>query len=71
MQGCGMAAEGEGPWHLDLREQLTAQAQTLGLVEITTSGWCSAHDQTSFYSHRASRGTDGRMLAYIGMVPID
>ena len=71
MQGCGMAAEGEGPWHLDLRERLTAQAQALGLVELTTSGWCSAHDQTSFYSHRASRGTDGRMVAYIGMVPID
>ena len=71
MQGCGAPAEGEGPWHLDLRERLTAQAQALGLEQVTTSGWCSAHDRGSFYSHRASRGADGRMVAYIGMVPAD
>ena len=67
MQGCGAPAEGEGPWHLDLRERLRDQAGRLGLNQITTSAWCSAHDRASFYSHRASRGTDGRMVAYIGM----
>ena len=67
MQGCGAPAEGEGPWHIDLRERLRDQAGRLGLNQITTSAWCSAHDRTSFYSHRASRGSDGRMVAYIGM----
>ena len=67
MQGCGAPAEGQGPWHLDLRERLSDQAQRLGLNQVTTSGWCSAHDRASFYSHRASRGSDGRMVAYLGM----
>jgi polyphenol oxidase len=67
MQGSGAAAEGEGPWHLDLRERLSDQAGQLGLNQVTASGWCSAHDRASFYSHRASGGTDGRMVAYIGM----
>ena len=67
MQGCGAPAEGAGPWHLDLRERLRDQAGRLGLNQITTSAWCSAHDRASFYSHRASRGTDGRMVAYVGM----
>lgn len=67
MKGCGAPAEGQGPWHLDLRERLTDQARRLGLAEITTSKWCSAHDRDSFYSHRTSGGCDGRMVAYIGM----
>jgi polyphenol oxidase len=67
MQGCGAPAQGQGPWHLDLRKQLIEQAQRLGLARVTTSGWCSAHDPASFFSHRASQGSDGRMVAYIGM----
>lgn len=67
MAGCGAPAEGPGPWHIDLRERLTAQAAALGISTITSSSWCSAHDQTDFYSHRASGGTDGRMVGYIGM----
>jgi YfiH family protein len=66
MQGCGAQAEGQGPWHLDLRERLIEQARKLGLARVTTSGWCSAHDRPSFFSHRASCGADGRMVAYIG-----
>jgi polyphenol oxidase len=66
MLGCGAAADGEGPWHLDLRDRLVEQARELGLAQVTTSGWCSAHDRPAFYSHRASGGTDGRMVAYIG-----
>ncbi len=67
MEGCGAEALGQGPWHLDLREQLTSQARALGLVHVTTSAWCSAHDRSSFFSHRASGGGDGRMVAFIGM----
>ena len=68
MEGCGVPAEGAGPWHLDLRERLRDQARVVGLDRVTVSGWCSAHDRASFYSHRASRGGDGRMVAYIGML---
>jgi polyphenol oxidase len=67
MEGCGLQVDGSGPWHIDLRDQLLHQARKLGVSEVTTSGWCSAHDSALFYSHRASRGADGRMLAYIGM----
>jgi len=67
MVGCGAAADGDGPWHIDLRERLIAEASELGLTAISSSPWCSAHDRPSFYSHRASGGTDGRMVAYIGM----
>lgn len=68
MESCGAPASGQGPWHIDLREQLSKQAQALGLGQVTSSGWCSAHDPDAFYSHRASRGADGRMVAYIGML---
>ena len=67
MTGCGALAEGAGPWHIDLRERLAGQASGLGISSITTSSWCSAHDCGTFYSHRASRGSDGRMVAYIGI----
>ncbi|HXG44357.1 MAG TPA: polyphenol oxidase family protein [Gemmatimonadales bacterium] len=64
---CGVPAEGPGPWHLDLREVLASQARALGVPRISVSTWCSAHDRDRFFSHRASRGRDGRMVAYLGM----
>jgi purine-nucleoside/S-methyl-5'-thioadenosine phosphorylase / adenosine deaminase len=67
MLGCGVPAEGSGPWHIDLRERLVAQAVELGLAFITRSSWCSAHDRSLFYSHRASGGVDGRMVGYLGL----
>ena len=65
--GCGLPAEGRGPWQVDLRDVLAGQARALGLAEVTRSGWCSAHDRPAFYSHRASGGADGRMVAYLGL----
>ncbi len=67
LAGCGLPSDGPGPWHLDLRAHLAARAGALGVGAVTVSGWCSAHDRPSFYSHRASGGTDGRMVAYLGM----
>jgi polyphenol oxidase len=67
MTACGVPANGPGPWHLDLREQLISQATRLGAKCVTRSAWCSAHDRPTFYSHRASGGVDGRMVAYMGM----
>lgn len=67
LQGCGVAAAGPGPWHLDLRERLAGEARALGIGTVTRSDWCTAHDRLSFYSHRASGGADGRMVAYLGI----
>jgi copper oxidase (laccase) domain-containing protein len=68
MAGCGAPAKGAGPWHLDLRECLADQGASAGIRVLTTSSWCSAHDGSRFYSHRASGGRDGRMVAYLGML---
>ncbi|MGH7703059.1 MAG: laccase domain-containing protein, partial [Gemmatimonadales bacterium] len=68
MLGCGMSPTGAGPWHLDLRDCLVRQAAVHGVGHISTSQWCSGHDQAHFYSHRASRGRDGRMVAYLGLI---
>jgi polyphenol oxidase len=68
VEGCGGDPTGAGPWHVDLRERLRSKARELGLSQVTTSDWCSAHDRGSFYSHRASGGADGRMVAYLGML---
>jgi YfiH family protein len=67
MEGCGKVAEGSGPWHLDLRSVLAEQAALLGIGSVSVSEWCSAHDARHFYSHRRSVGSDGRMVAYLGM----
>jgi YfiH family protein len=67
MEGCGLRADGAGPWHVDLRAVLAEQGRTLGLGSISTSQWCSGHDRSEFFSHRASGGRDGRMVAYLGM----
>ena len=67
MSGCGLPSEGPGPWHLDLRRTLAEQGVRLGIRRVTVSSRCSAHDRTTFYSHRASNGSDGRMVAYLGI----
>ena len=51
---------------VDLRAILAEQARQLGVGEISVSPWCSAHDHARFFSHRASAGRDGRMVAYLG-----
>lgn len=65
--GCGLPAEGPGPWHVDLRRRLATEAGRLGVAAISASTWCTAHDRRAFYSHRASRGADGRMVAWLGL----
>ena len=69
-QACGVALDGAGPWHVDLRERLAAEAAAAGIGRVTVSSWCTAHDTGRFHSHRASGGTAGRMVAYLGL-PID
>ncbi|HEX9893641.1 MAG TPA: polyphenol oxidase family protein [Gemmatimonadales bacterium] len=69
MTGCGLVPTGNGPWHLDLRRVLLSQATAIGIRQGSSSEWCSAHHGTEFYSHRRSRGSDGRMVAYLGLLP--
>jgi hypothetical protein len=67
VRGVGLEPAGLGPWHVDLRDRLAEQAHALGLRDVTVSTWCSASDREHFYSHRASKGRDGRMVAYLGI----
>jgi copper oxidase (laccase) domain-containing protein len=69
MAGCGVVAEGPGPFHLDLRQVLSTQAGALGVRQVSRSSWCSAHHHNEFFSHRRSGGRDGRMVAYLGILP--
>lgn len=55
-----------GAAHLDLRDILAQQARDVGVGEISISPWCSAEGRERFFSHRASGGRDGRMVAYLG-----
>lgn len=66
MTGVGKPADGPGPWHLDIRSVLTEQAEALGIKEFTASTHCTSRDRGEFFSHRASGGADGRMVAYLG-----
>jgi len=66
---CGPAGVSPDGRHLDLRAAVVAQAEGLGVRSMSTSQMCSAHDSTLFFSHRRSRGADGRMVAYLGLVP--
>lgn len=56
-----------GHSHLDLRQVLLEQARGLGIGEATASSHCTASHRDLFFSHRGSGGTDGRMVAYLGL----
>jgi len=64
--GVLMGATATAPMQVDLRALLIRQAQDLGIGAVSVSPWCTAHDHERFFSHRASRGGDGRQVAYLG-----
>lgn len=66
--GFGMDTPAGGKGRLDLRGVLLAQAGAAGVETVSTSPFCSAHDPGLFFSHRASGGADGRMVAYLGLL---
>ena len=55
-----------GQSYVDLRSILASRAANLGIREVTISTYCTAHHMDRFFSHRASAGRDGRMVAYLG-----
>ena len=56
-----------GPTNVDLRSILGGRARSLGLSDVTVSAFCTAHHHDRFFSHRASGGKGGRMVAYLGI----
>lgn len=68
-EGLGLAVPEAGKGKVDLRAVLSAQAAAAGVENVSVSSWCSARDAGHFFSHRRSGGADGRMVAYLGMLP--
>lgn len=66
---CGVADGSLANGRLDLRATILDQASEAGVEQLTTSPYCSVHDRTQFFSHRGSGGMDGRMVAYLGIIP--
>ena len=62
------AAPVSGKTHVDIRAVLVAQAEALGVRQVSVSPFCTAHDR-GFHSHRAGGGRAGRMIAYLGRAP--
>jgi len=68
-----MRAPGHGDWgpklHLDLTEANRRQLLSAGVLEshITTLGHCTSCGTRRFFSHRAEKGTTGRMMAVAGI----
>jgi hypothetical protein len=67
LSACGLSARLGEKRGLDLRAVLTAQARSYSVQKVSTSSLCSAHSENRFFSHRASGGADGRMVAYLGL----
>lgn len=59
--------DGPGPFRVDLRESLIRQAARMGIGEVSRSQFCSAEEPGRFFSHRASGGRAGRMVAYLAL----
>jgi YfiH family protein len=62
----------EGPsFHLDLREANRRQLMDAGVSEsaISLVGGCTSCEPELYFSHRASGGNTGRMMAVIGIRP--
>jgi YfiH family protein len=68
LEAFGLRGDFPKPWAVDVRERLAEEAQDLGIGEVSLSRWCTVHDHKRFFSHRASGGAPGRMVAYMGFL---
>ncbi len=64
-EACGTPGAG----HVNLRAVIARQAVSEGVRSVTVSPHCSAHMNDRFMSHRGSQGLDGRMIAFLGLLP--
>jgi len=58
-------------YEIDFAAEIIRQCRALGVQQIHDSGTCTACDLSRYYSYRAEKGKTGRMLALIGLNPID
>jgi YfiH family protein len=68
LEAFGLRGDFPQPWAVDLRERLADEGRSLGIGDISVSEWCTVHDHERFFSHRASGGAPGRMVAYLGFL---
>jgi YfiH family protein len=68
LEAFGLRGDFPKPWAVDVRERLTEEARNLGIGEVSVSRYCTVHDHERFFSHRASGGAPGRMVAYLGLL---
>ncbi len=50
----------------DLRGALSRRAAAAGVRDVSVSPLCTSCDRERFFSHRASGGSDGRQVAFLG-----
>jgi polyphenol oxidase len=58
-------------YEVDFATEIVRQCRALGVKQIHDSGVCTACDLDRYYSYRAEKGKTGRMLALIGLNPIN
>ncbi len=68
LEAFGLRGDFPRPWAVDVRDRLAEEGRRLGIGETSVSQWCTAHDHERFFSHRASGGAPGRMVAYLGLL---
>lgn len=58
-----------GKYYVDLKKANAAQLRRAGLsdAQIGISPYCTVRDNADYFSHRAEKGTTGRMMAVIGL----
>jgi YfiH family protein len=68
LEAFGLRGDYPQPWAVDVRERLSDEARNLGIGEVSVSSYCTVHHHERFFSHRASGGAPGRMVAYLGLL---
>jgi copper oxidase (laccase) domain-containing protein len=61
--------EKRGKFVVDLKKANAAQLHAFGIPEDQTDVWtdCTVVNNRDYFSHRAEKGTTGRMFGFIGM----
>ena len=70
LEAFGLRGDFPQPWAVDVRERLAEEARHLAIGEVSVSQWGTVHDHDRFFSHRASGGAPGRMVAYLGLLDV-
>lgn len=63
-----MGESTSAPRPVDLRAIIASHARARGVAHVTTSPWCTRHDNARFFSHRA--GDRGRQIAMLFAMPL-